>query len=333
MTATQQWSTNTAGGYMYADELSDTLRTVLQPQTKFRNLCEPDPDALNKGLHRGDKYRWNVYGDVAVQGRRLSELQPMPETNFEIGQSELTVVEMGNSVPYTGELTALAKHDVLKIIDKGLKNDARKAFDIEAWSQFDACLTRFAPTGGTSTDSITITENGATATTNNVAMGTGHVKAISDEMRERNVPGYAGDDYVAITHPSTLRPFKNELESIRQYVESGLTEIYNGEVGRYEGTRFIEQNFIPKGGANDSTAFDPYTKTGDAWNNNQSSWAFFCGADTVNEAIVIPEEIRAKLPGDYGRSGGIAWYYLGGFGIFHGNDATQSRIYKWDSAA
>jgi N4-gp56 family major capsid protein len=317
---------------MYADELSDTLRTALQPLTKFRQFCEPDADALEKGLNRGDKYRWNVYGDVSTQGRRLSELTPMPETSFSVAQSELTVTELGNSVPYTGKLTALAKHDVLQIINKGLKNDARKAFDIEAFLQFDACKLRAAPTGGTATDSVTVTENGATATTNNVALGTGHVKAIVDEMRERNIPGFVDDDYVCLTHPTTIRPFKNELESIQQYTDTGITKIYNGEVGRYEGTRFVEQNFIPKGGANDSTTFDPYTGTSDAWNNAKSSWAFFFGADTVNEAMVIPEEIRAKLPGDYGRSGGIAWYYLGGFGIFH-DTAAQSRIVKWDSAA
>lgn len=55
-------------------------------------------------------------------------------------------------------------------------------------------------------------------------------------------------------------------------------------------------------------------------------------ADTVTEAIVIPEEIRAKLPGDYGRAKGIAWYALGGFGIIHSN-ATNARILMWDSAA
>lgn len=333
MTAVVNWSTASEGGYLYEDELSDTLRTSVQAKTKFRDLCEPDPEALNKGLHRGEKYRWNVYGDVTTQGRALNELQPMPETNFTITQSELTVTEMGNSVPYTGKATALAKHDVLKIIDKSLHNDCRKALDIRAWEQFDACLTRYAPTGGTSTTAVTLTTNGATATTNNVEMGTGHVKAMMDDIRERNVPAYVEDDYVCITHPSTLRPFKNELETIHQYTGTGLGMIFNGEVGRYEGCRFIEQNFVPKGGANDSTTFDPYTGTGDAWNNGKSSWAFFCGGDTVNEAMVIPEEIRAKLPGDYGRSGGIAWYYLGGFGITHGSDATQSRIFKWDSAA
>ena len=32
------WSTNTAGGFMYADELSDTLRTEVRATAKFRGL-------------------------------------------------------------------------------------------------------------------------------------------------------------------------------------------------------------------------------------------------------------------------------------------------------
>jgi N4-gp56 family major capsid protein len=292
---------------MYSDELSDTLRMELQPLCRFRQLCEPDPGAMEKGLHRGAKHYWNVYSDVATQGRRLDELSPMPETSGTVSQSSLTVYEAGNSVPITSKVTMLAKHDVYAIVTKQLKNDARKYFDIEAFEQFDASTLRAPPTRATSTTAITITENASTATTNNVAMGTGHVKAIGDEMRERNIPGSRGDDYIAISHPTTFRPFKNELESIKQYTGEGMADVYSGEVGRYEGFRFIEQTFIPKGGAIDSTTFDPYTGTADAWNNAKSSWAFFAGADTVNEAIVVPEEIRGKLPGDFGRSNGIAW--------------------------
>lgn len=330
MATAVNWTTPAEGGYMYSDELSDVLRVALQPLAKFRQFCEPDEGAIEKGLHRGQSYFWDVYGDLATQGRRLQELSPMPETSFAITQSSLTVTELGNSVPYTGKVTALAKHDVIRIIEKGLKNDARKAFDIEAFNQFNACKLRFA--ASTSTTSITLTTNASTVTTNNVEMGTGHVKAIIDTMRERNIPGYVEDDFISLSHPSTFRPFKNELETIQQYTEMGLQRIFNGEVGRYEGTRFVEQNFVPKGGAIDSTTFDPYTQTADAWNNAKSSWAFFFGADTVNEAVVIPEEIRAKLPGDYGRAQGIAWYYLGGFGIVH-DQAAQCRIGKWESAA
>jgi len=332
MATSVQWATADDGGYMYSDELSDTLRMELQPLCRFRQFCEPDPTALNKGLHRGDKHYWNVYSDLATQGRRLSELQPMPETTGTVSQSSLTVTEFGNSVPISSKVTMLAKHDVYAIVTKQLKNDARKVFDAEVFEQFDACKLRAAPTSGTSTTAVTITTNGATATTNNVALGTGHVKAIVDEMRERNIPGSRGDDYCAISHPTTFRTFKNELETLKQYTGEGMSDVYSGEVGRYEGVRFIEQTFIPKGGANDSTTFDPTTGTADAWNNAKSSWCFFFGADTVNEAIVIPEEIRGKLPGDYGRSYGIAWYFLGGYGLFH-TQAAQTRIVKWDSAA
>ncbi len=329
MATSINWTTPAEGGYMYADELSDYLRVALQSMTKFRQFAEADEGAIDKGLHAGATYTWNIYGDVATQGRQLVETSPMPETSFTVAQSSLTVTEYGNSVPMTQKVTALARHDVEKIIDKALKNDARKAFDIGAWEQFNACKLRAA--AATSTTSIVLTTNASTATANNVAMGTGHVKAIVDTMQERDIPGYFEDDYICLSHPTTLRGFKNELETINQYTEMGMRKIANGEVGRYEGTRFVHQNFIPKGGAIDSTTFDPYTKTADAWDNAKSSWAFFFGGDTVNEAIVIPEEIRAKLPGDFGRSKGLAWYYLGGFGIVH-DVAAQSRIVKWDSS-
>ena len=77
----------------------------------------------------------------------------------------------------------------------------------------------------------------------------------------------------------------------------------------------------------------PYTALfRSAWTNGKSDWAVFFGEDTVAEAIAVPEEIRGKIPGDFGRDRGIAWYYLGGFGLVH-TDAAQSRVVIWDSAA
>lgn len=36
MATGQIWTTNTLGGYMYSDQLSDYLRMQLQPLVKFR---------------------------------------------------------------------------------------------------------------------------------------------------------------------------------------------------------------------------------------------------------------------------------------------------------
>jgi N4-gp56 family major capsid protein len=325
----QIWSVAAEGGYFYSDELSNTLRMQVQPLTKFRQLCDAE-DGSQKGLNRGDAFHWNVYSTVGTQGRALAENQTMPETGFTVAQRTLTVVEAGNSVPYTGKLEALGKQDVVTIIDKTLKDDARKYFDIAAHTQFKATPLRVAPTGGTSTTAVTLTTNGATATSNNIALGSGHIKAISDTMKERNIPPYVGDDYISVSHPSTYRTFKNEMETKELYTDQGMGYVYSGEIGRYEGFRFIEQNFIPKGGSNGATTWDPYTGTAQAWANGLSSWAYFIGGDTVTEGVVIPEEIRAKLPGDFGRSKGIAWYYLGGFGLVH-TDATNARVVMWDS--
>jgi|TARA_Y100000034_G_scaffold123190_1_gene169629 hypothetical protein len=232
-------------------------------------------------------------------------------------------------------LDDLSRHPVQAVIRKALKNDARKSFDIAAFNQFDNAPLRVVPTSGTDTAAVDLTTDGTATGTNNLAMGKEHVKTIADTMKERNIPPFLYDDYYAIGHPTTFRDFKNDLESIHQNTSEGFGIILNGEFGRYEGIRFIEQTFVPKGGAADSTTFSPDTGTADAWDNAKSSWAFFFGEDTAAEAIVIPEEIRGKIPSDYGRSKGVAWFYVGGFGIVHGTglDVTNARIVKWDSAS
>jgi N4-gp56 family major capsid protein len=273
-------------------------------------------DAAASGKGKGEAFHWNVYSDVAAQGTTLVETNTMPETNFTITQGTLTVTEYGNSVPYTGKLDDLSEHPVKEIIQKVLKNDAKKAFDIGANAQFNATPLRVVPTSGTDTAAVTLYTNGTVTGTNNVALGKNHVKTIVDTMKERNIPSYVNDDYMCLAHPTTYRTFKNELESVHQYVDTGFQMILNGEIGRYEGVRFVEQTNIAK----------------ETFTNAKSNWAYFFGADTVAEAVAVPEEMRGKIPGDYGRSRGVAWYYLGGFGIVH-TAAAQARIVKWDSQA
>ena len=319
--AGQVWSVSTSGGYMYALNLSRLLRMSVQPLVKFRQFCDIK-DAAHQGLHRGDTFHWNVYSDVATQGSTLTETSTLPETAFTISQGTMTITEAGNSVPWTGKLDDLAEQPVAEVVRKVLKNDAKKAFDNLAAAQFDLCKIRVA--SATATDAVVTTTNGATVTTNDVALGKGHIKAIVDVMKERNIPAYADDDYYSIAWPTTYRTLKDDLETLKSYVDQGFQMIMNGEIGRYDGVRFVEQTHIAKGTG--------LGTAGVAWTNAKSDWALFFGEDTVAEAVAVPEEIRGKIPGDYGRDRGVAWYYLGGFGITHTQQA-QTRIVMWDSAA
>jgi hypothetical protein len=312
----QVWDTDAAGGYSYSDELSTVLRTALQPMSRFQQHCDAD-DFTDKGLNKGEAFHWDIYSDVATQGGRLSETQKMPETSFTITQGSGVVYEFGNSVPYSGKLDDLSAHPIKKIIDKALKNDANKAFEAEARAQFATTKLTVTPTSGNSATAITLETTGTVTATNNLAMNNAHVKLISDQMKERNIPVYADGNYRCIGRPSTFRGFKNDLEALHSYTSEGFGKILNGEVGRsYEGIRFFEQTTIAS----------------QAWSNAKSDEAYFFGEDTVIEAICIPPEIRGKIPQDFGRDKGVAWYSLEGFAIVH-TVAAQARIIKWGSAA
>ena len=322
--AGQVWAVSSLGGYLYSRQLSNVLRMTVQPLVKFRQFADVH-DISQQGKKKGDTFTWDVVSDVATAGAVLVETNTMPETNITITQGTLTITEAGNSVPYSGKLDNLSKFPVEDIIKKAMKNDAVKSFDRLAWAQFNQTLLRAIPTGGTSTSAVTLYTNGTVTGTNSVAYNNAHAKSIVDQMKERNIPAYIADDYYAIAWPTTLRTFKNNLETIHQYSDTGFNLIMNGEIGRYENVRYIEQTNIAKG-----TGTDGVTTT--AWTTGNSDWIFFFGNNTVAEAIAVPEEMRGKIPTDYGRSKGIAWYYLGGFGIVH-TLAINTRIVKWDSAA
>lgn len=331
--AGQLFVTNSLGGYYASFNLSKELRQGVQAMSKFRQFADVR-DAWGKVSHAGQTFTWDTVPMMARGSRSLVETNTIAQGNHTILQGTLTMNERGYSVPYTEALETLAMVSVRQPIMKVLKYDAAVDLDALAWQQFNKTPLRAAATAAA--DSITLTTNSTATLTNSVAMSTTNFKSIIDTMKGRNIPRYEHGDYYAIARPLQLRGMKNTLETLSQYSNTGFGMIMNGEVGRsYEDCRIVEQTTIPAGGAADSTTFDPFTDTADPWNTATPSgagdWMFVFGEDTVCEAVVTPEEIRAKIPDDYGRSKGIAWYYLGGYGITH-TDVTQARIIKWDSA-
>jgi N4-gp56 family major capsid protein len=304
----QVWNTSALGGYMWSPNLSRKLRTALQPMVRFRQFCDAK-EAFGLGI--GDTFNWNIYSDVQQAGGQLVETQIMPETNFVITQASAKIVEYGNSVPFTKKLDDLSEHPVTEIIHKVLKNDARKVLDSAAYTQFNASPIRLT---STSASAYTVTTNGTSSGTASTALSNTHVKAIADYMAEQNIPAFDGVNYLSVFRPTAIRGFKNNLEQIHQYTPEGWHVIMNGEKGRYEGIRFIEQTNVASQG----------------WANTDRG--FFFGSDTVAEIFAIPEEIRGKIPTDYGRSRGIAWYAELAFGIAH-TELPGTRILVWDSLA
>jgi len=318
--AGQLWAVNSLGGFFYSDKLSKNLRVALQPLTKFRQFCDVR-DETSSGKGKGDTYKWDCVFNLQTQGGTLVETNTMPETNFKIAQASASLYEWGNSIPWTGKLEALSQFSVRSAVEESLTNDTAKVLDSAAYTEFNKCQLRVVPKGSTSASAITLTTDSVAGSSNGVALGKQHVRLIAETMQERTIPYYDKSNYVCITRPTTLSTVKVDLETINSYVVEGYQKIMSGEVGKFENVRFVLQTNVASGG----------------WANALSDWAFFFGKETACEGICEPEHVRAKIPDDYGRSKGLAWYAILGFGITHNwaaavdTGAANGRILKWDS--
>ena len=332
--AGQLFVTNSLGGFYASFNLSKELRMGVQATSKFRQFADVK-DAWGKVDRSGQTFTWDVVPMASRGNRALTETNTIPQGNHTVVQGTLTMNERGFSIPYTGALEALAMVSVKQPIMKVLKYDAACDIDCLVHQQFNKTALRAA--ASTTAETCSFTSNSTATQTVSQGISPVNLKSIVDTMKGRNIPYYTERDYYAIARPASLRKLKDLLEGVYQYTTDGLEMIMNGEIGRYSDTRFVEQTTIPVGGAADSTTFDPFTDTGDAWNSGSGTtgdWVFIFGADTVCEAVHTEEEIRAKIPDDYGRSKGIAWYALLGYGITHNdsNNLAQTRIVKFDSA-
>jgi N4-gp56 family major capsid protein len=214
--------------------------------------------------------------------------------------------EYGNSIPYTGKLDDLSEFSVDNMITVALRNDMARVMDTAVATKFKESDISYTPT---SASAGTFDVDGTVNTSATANLSLFHVKEIVDAMKTgiygaigtgNPVPPWDGENYVAIASVKALRGIKDDpdFEEVVKYADP--ERLLTGEVGRIYGVRFIETN---------NTA----ALSNGVGSSSVLGEAIFFGADPVIEAVAVAEEIRAKIPEDYGRSKGVAWYALLGF--------------------
>ena len=292
------WAPAEDGGYLANKRLSRQIRHVAQPQMKFLQFVRPEP---GMGKNVSDTIDFDKITNILVPANRdgLAETLPIPESKFQVLRGNLVVKEFGNSVPYTGKLSALAEFDPANIAQRVLTDDQAKTIDAIIASYFKAGQVIATPrTGGGGGLSITngIAAPTATADKN---LDLDDAKSILDHMKASLlIEPYDGENYVCVGSVKALRGIKNSADFKLAAQYGDPERLFTGEVGKIEGCRFVETNNV-------LSLEHSIASTG-------LGEAVFFGADPVVEGIVIAPEIRAKIPTDYGRSRGVAWYALMG---------------------
>jgi len=301
MAGLQYWGDDSSGGYLTNNRLSKQLRHALVPMMKFRQFVDIK-EGWGKGV--GDQVIYDKISKIDTAGGALVETNVMPENKFTIGRGTITVTEYGNSIPYTGKLDALSEFNVQNPTMKVLRNDMAEVLDKRCGLEFKrtqrkyACTTTAAGSFTSSADATTSTVGGVLA---KVSPSDFNYKEVIDQLKKTNIPKYDGENYVCIASVNALRSLKNSTEWLAAAKYGDPERLFNGEAGRYYGCRFIEETNLL------------VNTLGSSSGTNALGEAVVFGAEAVIEGIAVPEEIRAKVPTDYGRSKGLAWYAILGY--------------------
>ena len=222
----------------------------------------------------------------------LQENIRIPEDDFELSVQTITVKELGRAVPYTNLSMDLSKYDLLNPIQKKLREQMRLVLDTKAATAFKNTQIKYVPTGAATQ---TITTNGTAGATAASNMNMYHVETIRDYMfDDLRIPPVNGGDYVGIFRTLGLRGIKRDDDWEQWKIYTDPQAKFNGEVGRIEGIRFIETNHANALG-----------KTG---TSDVLGEGIVFGEDAVALAEAMTPELRAAIPGDFGRSKAVAWY-------------------------
>ncbi len=285
------------GGWLHNPRLSQELRHALVPLMKFRQFVDIK-EGWGKGV--GDTLYFDKVGRISTAGGTLVETNAMPEHQFTITRGTIAISEWGNSIPYTGKLEALSNFDVSNPIIRVLRDDMSSVLDKACGLEFKKTGRKYAATSTVAGTLESIADGDTIGSGKSVKGGWRlfHIREVVKELKSRDIPKYDGENYICIASVYFLNELMKDSEWRDNVRYGDPARLFAGEVGRMHGVRFIEETHYLLDTIGSAADFGE---------------AVIFGREAVMEGIVMPEEVRAKVPTDFGRSKGLAWYGIMGW--------------------
>lgn len=232
----------------------------------------------------------------------LQEAVRIPEDEFSLSSKSITVQELGRAVPYTSLAKDLSQFDIENPIQRKLRDQMRLTLDTMAATAFKLAKIKYVPTGTAGSPTDTITTNGTAGTTASRNLQMFDVEEIRDYMFDTlRVPPIDGGDYIGIFRTLAMRGIKRDDDWADWHRYTDPQVKFNGEVGRIEGVRFIESNHA--------------NALGKIGSGSVLGEGIVFGEDAVGMVEAMTPELRAAIPGDFGRARAVAWYGILAFDI------------------
>ena len=274
---------------------------ALRPELYFDAVADVKPS--NQSMP-GATVIFTIQSDLAVASNPLNESVDVSAVALSDSTVSLTLAEFGNAAITTALLRGTSFVDIDEVAANVIGYNAGISIDTLAVNVLKAG-TNVAYSGGSASraglaPSMTLSAN--------------DVRAATATLRRANVATIGGL-YLAFIHPDTAYDLRGQTGAAtwnEPHAYSAPDQIWNGEMGSFNGFRFIETPRAPV-----------FADAGSSTTNTDVYRTLFLGRQALAKAycyvdgngplpIVVPGPITDHLR----RFVPLGWYWLGQYGIF-----------------
>ena len=281
---------------------------ALRPEMYFDQFA--DVQATN-ATNPGASVKFTVFADLAAATTALGEAEDVTPVAMSDSQVTVTLNEYGNATVTTAKLRASSFLPVDPVAANAVGYNAGLSIDTIARNVLQAGSNVIYASGGTDTASARVDMDvDDTLTAKDIR------RAVA-QLRGANVPTIGGN-YVGFIHPDVsydLRGITDASGWRDSYKYTNAMPLYNGEIGMFEGVRFMESPRAPlfANAYNGSGA----AGTGDAYGT------LIMGQQALAKAVSMGGEYGAQPTIVYGtvtdllqRFRPVGWKHFVGYSVF-----------------
>jgi N4-gp56 family major capsid protein len=281
---------------------------ALRPEMYFDQFASVQ---ATNATNPGASVKFTVFADLAAATTPLGEAEDVTPVAMSDSQVTVTLEEYGNATVTTAKLRASSFLPVDPVAAQAVGYNAGLSIDTIARAALEAGSNVIYATGGADTAAARVDMDvDDTLTAQDVR------RAVA-QLRGANVPTIGGN-YVGFIHPDVsydLRGITDASGWRDSYKYTNAMPLYNGEIGMFEGVRFMESPRAP-------LFADAYNGSGAA-GTGDSYGTLIMGQQALAKAVSMGGEYGAQPTIVYGtvtdllqRFRPVGWKHFVGYSVF-----------------
>lgn len=296
-------------------KFTDAVRMVYSKEIEFKALpvmrfFQFATVKTELGTEPGLTISMLTYDNLALGGA-LTEMTNMTTQALSGSTKQITVQEYGNAVSVSELLIQSSFDDIMASATTLLGRDYAMVVD---------CELRDAALGNESYIVYSGKKKARNALTAEDTLKVSTIKDAIEILATNNAPKYGNTNWICFVHPHQSRGLRDDSAWINASNYGAPDQLFTGEIGRIDDTRFIETTLMCNGAcAASDPAFDANLKKGaeGAPADVDVYQAVIFGDAYFGIAFSLPVELRDNGVEDFGRKRSLAWYSIFGVGLLH----------------